>query len=74
VEAVSEQDLLHEIARLQAIGTVTGVVLLLVGLVLSLLPVDYCDECQHCRRGAAGSQMCPQHRKPKSQCEDEHRP
>ena len=71
---MTEVELWAELERVQAIATIAGVTLLLVGLLLAAMPVGYCDECPHCRRTSAGQRMCPQHRKPKSQCEDEHRP
>lgn len=54
-----------------------GFLLIITGLVLSALPVGECDRCVHCqgeRHSRYLRTLCPQHRKPRSECIEEHRP
>lgn len=71
---MTEVELWAELERVQAIATIAGLVLIAAGMLMAAMPVGYCDRCTHCRSERMRSTMCPQHRKPRYQCEDEHRP
>ena len=66
--------------NLQQISTFAAGMLLLVGLYLALAPIGSCDRCAHCKQERVNRTprgpitYCRQHNRPRSECEQEHRP
>jgi hypothetical protein len=69
------QDLVVALSNAQQWASLAALTLIAVGIYLALAPINECSECVHCRQQrAAASTWCPQHRKPRHECRDEHRP